>query len=273
MVDYKDLNKEDYEEQECLLCMNKHKSNIPIKRIIERFDNLLSYNKIKEAENHMLYWLNEASSLNDIRSEISISNELMGFYRINGNKEKAKHYANSTLDKCNSEYSDDSLTKGTILLNVATVYKFLGHSENALPLYQKALKIYQNILNANDVKFGGLYNNYGLALVDLKMFDEALEMYDKAIRVTYQNKEYLDSAITYLNIATLYEQKLGLLMAEKYIDENLAKAKDLLDREDINRNGYYAFVCEKCLTVFDYYGYFDYAEKLKERKDKIYARA
>jgi hypothetical protein len=38
----------------------------------------------------------------------------------------------------------------------------------------------------------------------------------------------------------------------------------------VQRDGYYAFVCEKCASVFAYYGDFLYAEELEERAKRIY---
>ena len=39
------------------------------------------------------------------------------------------------------------------------------------------------------------------------------------------------------------------------------------------KDGYYAFVCEKCADTFAYYGYFGYSEELMQRAKKIYERA
>ena len=47
------------------------------------------------------------------------------------------------------------------------------------------------------------------------------------------------------------------------------RAERLLE-EYRTRDGYYAFVCEKCATVFDYYGRFFYANELKARARRIY---
>ena len=51
------------------------------------------------------------------------------------------------------------------------------------------------------------------------------------------------------------------------------EALSLLDTPGIPRDGYYAFVCEKCAPAFEYYGYFLAAEDLKERAKRIYERA
>ena len=72
-----------------------------------------------------------------------------------------------------------------------------------------------------------------------------------------------------MNMASAYEAKLGLLEGDEIITEHLNKAKEILENYP-NRDGYYAFVCEKCATVFGYYGHFFYEKELKERAEKIY---
>ena len=39
------------------------------------------------------------------------------------------------------------------------------------------------------------------------------------------------------------------------------------------RDGYYAFVCEKCASVFGYFGYFVYEKELEKRARDIYERS
>jgi tetratricopeptide (TPR) repeat protein len=112
-----------------------------------------------------------------------------------------------------------------------------------------------------------------LALVDLNEFEKALLLYKKAISVMESSEDgMLEVAITYLNIANLKEAELGIEAAQAYIDKLLDDAAKILD-EHANKNGYYAFVCEKCASTFGYYGYFAYENELKERAAKIYERA
>ena len=44
----------------------------------------------------------------------------------------------------------------------------------------------------------------------------------------------------------------------------------LFRSEGIPRDGYYAFVCEKCAPAFEYYGWFLDAERLKQEAKRIY---
>ena len=49
-------------------------------------------------------------------------------------------------------------------------------------------------------------------------------------------------------------------------------AGKLLDTESLPRNGYYAFVCEKCAPVFGYYGFLQTEQELNRRAREIHNR-
>jgi tetratricopeptide (TPR) repeat protein len=109
-----------------------------------------------------------------------------------------------------------------------------------------------------------------LTLVDLGRYSEADEAYRKAIAIMEKNAGgELEVAITYLNMASAAESELGLLDADETIADLLNKARELLENAT-ERDGYYAFVCEKCASVFDYYGQFLYAKELHDRARRIY---
>ena len=57
------------------------------------------------------------------------------------------------------------------------------------------------------------------------------------------------------------------------LDEAFFKKAEALLENHQKRDGYYAFVCEKCASVFGYYGHFFYADELKKRAGRIYERA
>lgn len=120
---------------------------------------------------------------------------------------------------------------------------------------------------------GGLYNNMALTCVAVGRFDEAFDLYDKALQTMAQVPGgELEQAITYLNMADAVESKYGPGRQEERICELLDKAYDLFDQTTAPHDGYYAFVCEKCAPAFSYYGYFLAAEDLEERAAQIYER-
>ena len=74
-------------------------------------------------------------------------------------------------------------------------------------------------------------------------------------------------------MADATEAALGPENAEEAVEEYLDRAETLLNTEHLPRNGYYAFVCEKCAPVFGHYGYFATEAELKKRAEEINDRA
>ena len=166
---------------------------------------------------------------------------------------------------------ENNVGAATTYLNSATVCKAFGMPEDAINLFRMAQAIYERELPPTDDRLGGLYNNMGLALVDLKQFRQAEEMYQKALAVmqTVPEKEP-ELAITYLNMATAAEMERGLAAAQPMIAELAEKAMVCMEIGKDRTDGNYAFVCEKCASVFGYYGYEDYAVQLQGRCRRIY---
>ena len=113
-----------------------------------------------------------------------------------------------------------------------------------------------------------------LAFVDLGRFEEADELYQKAIGVMKLNENAEpEQAITYLNMASAAETRYGLEGAQDIISACAEKAMELLDSCKDRTDGDYAFACEKCATVFEYYGYFLYKKELEQRSRRNYEGA
>lgn len=272
------LDKFDYAEPNCPLCDGKDfyypkkdapLGKIPVDRIIDKVDSLFNKNDYEEAGRLLEYWKNEAVSLKDKRGQLSIENELIGYYRKQNNRESA---LKSVLNAINlvKELGQENMASGaTVYLNCATAYKAFGMPSEAMPLYIKAEEIYKNELSSFDSRFGGLYNNMALALCDLGRFDEAEEKYLNAVKVMekVQNGE-LECAITYINMAHMCEEA----GKPEKIGGHMENAYALLKSEGLPRDGYYAFVLEKCAPSFEYFGNKKLCEEMLKEAEEIYER-
>lgn len=246
--------------------------NLNPQTILNELDEYLSRKNYGGAEEFLLKTLNTAKSNTDFKTEILCLNELMGLYRKLGRKDDAYSCTEKAIEQIDKLKLDGQVGVATTYLNCATVFKAFAEPQKSLEFYEKAKAIYDKKLAADNVQFAGLYNNMALALVDLKRFDEADTLYKKAVEILKADPNgALDTAITYLNMASTAEAKYGLEDAENIISEYLKLAENLLDNYS-KRDGYYAFVCEKCATVFGYYGYFFFENELKERAKAIYER-
>ena len=247
-------------------------SNVSKEKLLLTLDSYLNKNDCASAEKYLKERMNEAEKNADTPILFLVFNELMGLYRKLGRKDDALYFVNLTLELIEREKLDGSVGAATALLNCATVHKAFSMPESSIALFERAKKIYEAELDENDERFGGLYNNMALTLVDLERFREAEALYEKALELAKSTKQgELSSAMTYLNMASAAECELGLCDADEKIQLFLKKAEEMLEKYKI-RDGYYAFVCDKCASVFLYYGHFLYANELKRRSETIYKR-
>lgn len=244
---------------------------IPRGRVLDKLDSLLGSNDYAGAKRLLRYWLSEAEYTGDDHGILLMQNELMGLCRKLGEREQALQYAQDALDQVGKMDIADNVGAATTYLNSATVCKAFGLPEDAINLYRMAQAIYERDLSPADDRLGGLYNNMALALVDLKQFRQAQDLYEKAIAVMQAVPEKEpEQAITYLNMATAAEMEQGLAQAKPAIDALAQKAMACMDVGKDRADGNYAFVCEKCAAVFAYYGYDEYAAQLNGRCRRIY---
>lgn len=276
MEKYNSLKKEDYAETACLICdpttgKRISSSSIPIRRIVEKLDEYCDRKDFAAAERHLAYWLEDARSSGDIQGEFSLRNEMMGYYRKQGLRDKAMENASAALDLMQRLAIENSISGATCYINCATVYENFAMPEKAIIYFEKAGAILENSEHKDLYKLGGLYNNMALALTDLQRYEQAMDCYSKALDVMkeVENGE-LEQAITYMNMADAAAIWKGFDDAAPLIDSYLNTAAALLDSKHLPRDGYYAFVCEKCAPGFNCYGYFKEAEHFSKKAEEIY---
>ena len=256
---------------ECSTCkkLDTQNSRIPVQRVIEKLDNCFKTNDLQSGVRLLEYWQDEAKALGDLSGELSIVNEMLGIYRRTNDGDKALSAVKRALELLKLTENESKASGATIMLNAATTLKAFGKADEALSLYDKVGKVYSRELDKSDLRRAALFNNHGTALVDLSRFDEAEKLYRQAIEITLSQPDgLLDAAVTYVNLAHLYEKSEGE-MSEK-IEDCLNQAEQILDNEKISKDAYYAFVSEKCAPSFDYFGYFLTAQKLYKLSRKIY---
>ena len=271
-----DLEREDYQEPRCPFETDQWQQEapvhaIPVNRAIEKLDECYSRGDLAGAERAAAYWIEEARQGRDLRGEFALRNELMGIYRKTGRKDPAIENAEAALELVRRMGTEGSISEGTALVNAGTVYKAFEMPEKSIELFERAKAIYEKELET-DWRLGGLYNNMALTLADLGRFTEAAEMFGRALEEMRKIKgSEAEQAVTWLNLADLAVMEKGLEAAEEETYSCCAKAVELLDA-DLPRDGNYAFYCEKCAPVFEYYGFFMVADILRTRAKEIYER-
>ncbi|MBR4500968.1 MAG: tetratricopeptide repeat protein [Clostridia bacterium] len=239
-------------------------TRIPIARIRDRLDALTGKKDYPAAARLLAYWRDEARIMKDVRGEFFVLNEMMGVFRKSNDREKALESAEGVLRLVSHPEISGSIGAGTAYVNAGTVYKYSGDPMNALECFRKARTVYEQSLEQNDERLGGLYNNMALALMDLGHLQDAISLFESALRIMRKQPfGGREEAITLLNMADVYAQEKGPEAAEGVINDCLRAAERLLLDPSLPRDEYHAFVCEKCAPVFSYYGWFKTASELE----------
>ncbi len=272
------LEKEDYIDPRCVLCGKPGEEEsarpVPVGRILDRLREYEDRSDWEAVERHLKYWLAEAEANRDERGQLMLNNELMGYYRKQEKQEEAFRHAARAAELVEKLGMEDTVTAGTTWVNAGTVREAFGDAVGGLAFFEQARANYEKNLPDGDGRLGGLYNNMALSLAVCGRYGEATEMFRRAINIM-KKQEFgeLEQAITWLNMADAAEAALGPEAAEDEVEEYLETAEKLLDTESLPRNGYYAFVCEKCAPVFGHYGWFATEAELKRRAEEINDRA
>ena len=253
---------------------NNRLGPVPLDRIRQKTDALMAKRDTTGAERVLLYWLSEALAARDGRGELALRGELIGHYRKTGDREKALAQIGPALSLIGALGLEGTVTSGTARINAATALSAFGENARALKQFEAARADYENGGGVSPALRGGLYNNMGLCYAALARFGEARDCFDRAMEQMAQAPHgALEQAVTCLNRADALSAEMGPEAAEAQINALLEQAETLLDTPDLPRDGYYAFVCEKCAPVFDYYGCFLTAQALRERAEEIHDRA
>ena len=271
------LDSFDYKEPQCKLCDGKSfyypdkdapKGRIPISRIIQKLDACYNKNDYVEAGRLLSYWQKEAQHLFDMQGELSIVNELLGHLRKVNEQDKGLEAVKRADELISILKAEDNFSTATIYLNMATTLKAFNQPQQALSLYDKAFEIYTKNGDKSKPYLAGFYNNKALTLVDLLDYSGAEMCYQNALKYLQGETKLLDGAITYVNMAHLYDK----MQDRTKVVDCLFKAFGLLTDERIVQNGYYAYVLEKCAPAFRQFGYEKIAVDFIKLSGEIYER-
>lgn len=255
----------------CTDCSNEPLGKIPLTRVIDTLDRDYAKNDLVSAERHLIYWKKEAAMLMDLRSELSICNEIIGLCRRTENRAMAFDAIERAVAIMDKLDLCKTVAAGTVYLNMATTLRHFDETDKALAFYQKTEEVYRLTLPTCSYEYAALYNNKASTLESLERFEESYELLKTALTILDSLSEhYVDKAITYVNLARLFFVWKKDTAAS---DENLALAWDVLTDPSVKHDAAYAFVCLKASEVFAYFDMSDEAEALLEVAREIYEGA
>ena len=245
-----------------------HPQRIPMQEIIQECDRLFNAENMVELGEHLRKWREEARRIGDREGELGILSELMGHYRMCGDRERGLEAVRDGFALLGKLGIAGSVSAGTILLNGATALQAFGEIDESLGYYKEAFRCYGAHLDPNDWRFAGLLNNMAAAYAARHDVKYAEAYYRKALDVLKACGNLMDAAVTHVNLAQMYA-------AEDRDDPRIASELELavacFDDPAAVHDGYYAHTCRKCASAFGPLGYPEVEEELNWRADEYYA--
>lgn len=236
-----------------------------IENFYETLDSLFEERQIDKVDPFLNSSLEQAKAEEDYGAYISICNEMIGFYRSISAFEKAYIAAEDVLLLMEELNMENTEHFATTLLNAATAYRAAGDYTTALRYYKQALQIYDGILQPQDYRYAGLYNNMSILFEKMNENDEAIAYANKALSIieTIPDSES-EIATTLTNLALLYFKAEQAEKAKELLEKALSLFEQSGENTDAHYSGALAGVAEAWYRMQDYEKALEYYDKALE---------
>ena len=195
---------------------------LSVSQLYKELDSMFaSHASVQEIEKYLLNALNQSQAkanqeesnqaesnqaeANAQALQLSVLNELMGFYRSRGEHTKNKQIIDNALDLARKMDLAGSEAGTTTFINAATSLRAAGSYERATEIYSQAIKESSKTLKPNDRKLAALHNNLSMLYSETGKIKEAIDQLEKALDILQKSSVNpstdIDIAATHTNIA------------------------------------------------------------------------
>lgn len=157
-----------------------------IDEVLRRFESMLSRGMVNEAGRYLEDVAVKSEGEGDPLTAASCFNELIGFWRVCGRKEKSCAAAERALALLSESGLCGGIDHATAMLNYAAAKAAFKRIPEALRLYRSVEARYRELLPAVDYRWASLYNNMAQALLKSGKSKEAADFFEKSLRLLEQ---------------------------------------------------------------------------------------
>lgn len=232
---------------------------------IEGLDALFAVNDGDGAGEYLLKWHKKAMEEDNWPLMVTVLNEMLGYYRSNGDEERAMDAVAQILELIKKQGLENNGDVGTIYINVGTTLCRFCHYEEGVKYYEMAEEKLKNC--DNPYILASLYNNSAAAREASNDMEAAITQYEKSLELLGKLPDCINfAAITYANMANCYESMKNKDKVKECID----KMDAILESKEVVHDSGYASVCIKCASLHFNLGNRERCDELTARAEEIY---
>ena len=190
---------------------------LSVSQLYKELDSMFAnHANAQEIEKYLLNALNQSQAKTNQETtnqeesnaqalQLSVLNELMGFYRSRGEHAKNQTIIDNALDLAKKMNLAGTEAGTTTLINAATSLRAAGDYDRAAGIYSQAIKESSKTLKPNDRKLAALHNNLSMLYSETGKIKEAIDQLEKALDILQKSSinpsTDIDIAATHTNIA------------------------------------------------------------------------
>ena len=164
-----------------------------------------AHHQAKEAEPYLLQALTDAENAHDDAGQLTVLNEIMGFYRSQSRHKDNQWMVQRAIELAARMGIIGSEAWTTTLINAATSMRAAKQYDQAEDLYHQALESALNNYGPSDRRLAALHNNLSILYSETKRLDKSEAELREALRILESSSvnadEDLDVASTHTNLA------------------------------------------------------------------------
>ncbi len=197
--------------------------------IYEKIDQMYKNGENDKVESFLEESLRRAISEDKADDVVIILNELIGYYRENGQTEKAATFAKELYKIVSDSDMSETVAYGTTLLNIANAYRAAGLNRESLRMHNEAKEVYDKLLPKDAYEYASLYNNLSLLFINMGDDESAEDCLKRALVIVGKDDtKYVELATTYVNLASIYSERNDTNSAITILD----KAVELYEKDE-----------------------------------------
>jgi tetratricopeptide (TPR) repeat protein len=185
------------------IATQKEVQDLNIDEFVAGLDTLFDAGRIGEVEGYFEAWMNKAEEEQDQAAQVTILNEMMGFFRETSQYDKSIESSKKALALMKDMGLENTQAYATTLLNSANALRAAGELEQSAAYYGQVFAMFETLVEPEDFAYAELYNNVALLYQELGYFDRAVQSLQNALAICLQTpgKEF-QTAVTYANLGT-----------------------------------------------------------------------